>query len=283
MGDLGKVFVMMRLIAGATAAFLVFSGYQPAKAADTTRMAFAPSTMDGYIVTVKGNILASPKYQGADPLSIIGYPSLSFRKAGETPKFSSPDDGIGFALYDQNRFSAGLVFRYKGGRYDGSDKDLRGIHDVRWTVESGGFVEAWAHENIRLRAELRRGFREKDGFAATLGMDWVKSFSGWTVAIGPRLAFADGSYMRHNFGVTARDAALNPRVWEYRAKSGLKSAGLYASATYQFNEAWAATIHGGYDRLVRSAANSPITTSLGSRNQVSFGLTVAYSFPVKGF
>jgi len=274
---------MLRLFAGAAAAIVVFLGASPSRAADTAKVAFAPTTMDGYIVTVKGNVLASNRWQGADPLSVIGYPSLSFRKAGEKPKFSSPDDGIGFALFDENRFSAGLVFRYKGGRYDGSDTALRGIHDVRWTVESGGFVEAWVHENIRLRAELRRGFREKDGFAATLGADLVKSFNNWTVALGPRLAFADGSYMRHNFGVTARDAALNPRVTAYQAKSGLKSVGLYASATYQFNQAWAATVHGGYDRLVGSAAKSPITTNIGSKDQFAFGLTLSYSFPVKGF
>lgn len=274
---------MLRWVACIVAAFIVFSGIRPSQAADTTKVAFQPTTIDGYIVTVKANARANPKWDGAGTMSAFAYPTLSFRKAGEQPKFSSPDDGIGFGVVDSAKFTAGPVFRYLGGRYDGSDKDLRGIHDSRWTVESGLFADAWLTPNLRARAEIRRGFRAKDGFAANLGLDLVNSFSSWTVALGPRLAFADGSYMRNHFGVTARDAFLNPRVTEYRAKSGLKSVGAYASATYQFNEAWAATLHGGYDRLVRSAAKSPITAKLGSRDQVTIGLTISYSFPLKGF
>lgn len=274
---------MLRLGACVLAAVLVFSGARPSQAADTTKVAFAPTTMDGYIVTIKGNVLASSKWDGAGVMSAIGYPTMSIRKVGEPRKFSSPDDGIGFGIVDTTVFTAGPVFRYVGGRYDGSDKDLRGIHDARWTVESGAFADYWITPNLRARAEVRRGFREKDGFAANLGVDLVNSFNSWTVAIGPRLAFADGSYMRNHFGVTARDAMLNPRVYAYKAKSGIKSVGLYASASYQFNEAWSATLHGGYDRLVKSAANSPITTRLGSSNQYTVGLTIAYSFPVKGF
>ncbi|HRK23593.1 MAG TPA: MipA/OmpV family protein [Beijerinckiaceae bacterium] len=274
---------MLRWVACFLAVLAIFAGHRPAAAADTTRVAFEPARIDGYIVTVKANAFASPKWQGAGVMSAIAYPTVSFRKVGEAPKFSSPDDGIGFGLLDNKVFTAGPVFRYVGGRYDGSDKDLRGIHDARWTLESGLFADAWITPNLRARAEIRRGFREKDGFAANLGLDLVNSFNSWTVALGPRLAFGDGSYMRNHFGVTARDAALNPRVYKYRAKSGMKSVGIYASATYKFSDTWSATLHGGYDRLVRSAANSPITARLGSTNQYTVGLTLSYSFPMKGF
>ena len=274
---------MLRRLVLIVSAVAGFAGLGSARAADTTKVAFAPTTMDGYIVTIKGNVLASSKWDGAGVMSAIAYPTASFRKASSTPKFSSPDDGIGFGIVDTQQFTAGPVFRYRAGRYDGSDKDLRGIHDARWTVESGVFADAWITPNLRARMEVARGFRQKDGFTANMGLDLVNSFNSWTVAIGPRLVIADGSFMRNHFGVTARDALLNPRVRQYTAKAGFKSVGLYASATYKFNDAWSATLHGGYDRLVASAANSPITTRLGSVNQGTIGLTVAYSFPVKGF
>lgn len=264
-------------------AFALAAGTLPAMAADTRSVAFAPTTMDGYIVTVRANAVASSRWEGAGTMSAIAYPTVSFRKAGTTPKFSSPDDSISFGIVDNNQFSIGPAFRYRAGRYDGSDKDLRGIHDARWTVESGLYADAWINQNLRARMEVRRGFREKDGFVANLGLDLVNSFNSWTVAIGPRLAIADGSFMRNNFGVTARDALLNPRVQAYTAKAGFKSVGLYASATYKFDEQWSATLHGGYDRLVSSAARSPIVKSIGSVNQMTVGLQLSYSFPVKGF
>lgn len=282
-GHIVKVFIMSRFRALVATAVFALAGLAPAQAADTTKVAFAPVTMDGYIVTIKGNVLASSKWDGAGVMSAIAYPTLSFRKAGEKPKFSSPDDGIGFGIIEAAGFSAGPVFRYRAGRYDGSDRDLRGIHDARWTVESGVYADAWLHPNVRARAEVRRGFREKDGFTASFGLDLVNSFNSWTVAIGPRLAVADGSFMRNHYGVTARDALLNPRVRAYTAKAGVKSVGLYASATYKFDDAWSATLHGGYDRLVSSAANSPIVTKIGSVNQYTIGLTMAYSFNFKGF
>ncbi|MCA0425274.1 MAG: MipA/OmpV family protein, partial [Proteobacteria bacterium] len=223
------------------------------------------------------------KWEGASMMSAIAYPTVSFRKVGTQPKFASPDDSIGFGIIENSQFSIGPAFRYRSGRYDGSDKDLRGIHDVRWTVESGIYADAWINENLRTRMEIRRGFREKDGFVANLGLDLVNSFNSWTVAIGPRLAIADGSFMRHNFGVTARDALLNPRVHTYTAKAGFKSVGMYASATYKFDEQWSATLHGGYERLVGSAARSPVVKSIGSANQMTVGLQLSYSFSVKGF
>lgn len=278
-----RFFAMLRLRSGLLSAATLIAGLLPATAADTRSVAFAPTTIDGYIVTVRVNAVTSPRWQGASLMSAIAYPSMSFRKASETPKFASPDDAIGFGIIKNDQFSIGPAFRYRSGRYDGGDKDLRGLHDVRWTVESGVYADVWINPNLRARGEIRRGFREKDGFTANLGLDLVNSFNSWTVAIGPRLAISDGSFMRHNFGVTQRDALLNPRLKPYVAKAGFKSVGLYASASYKFNEAWTATLHGGYDRLVAAAASSPVVKSLGSVNQMMVGFQLSYSFPVKGF
>ena len=99
----------------------------------------------------------------------------------------------------------------------------------------------------------------------------------FTSANGVR-AFADANGERG-----LKVFAVGAATAQAARKAGFKSVGLYASATYKFNDAWSATLHGGYDRLVASAANSPITTRLGSVHQGTIGLTVAYSFPVKGF
>ena len=64
--------VLTALVAGSTMA----------QAAD---LLFAPEPIQdssGWIVTVKGNLRVGPSYPGSDEFSFIGYPSLSFRRAG---------------------------------------------------------------------------------------------------------------------------------------------------------------------------------------------------------
>lgn len=272
---------MLRIAAIIIAALIVFSGVKPSSAADTRDIAFASTPIDTWIVTVKANAVAGPRWVGSDQFGFIAYPSMSFRRASEKPKFSSPDDGISIDGITMAGLSLSPVFRFKGGRSGKDHYELAGIHQTKWSIESGIQATYWIGENIRAKAEIRRGFRGKDGFEASFGADFVKSFGGWTVAVGPRLAIADASYMRYNFGVTAGDAMRNARVTEYKPAAGVKSVGAYASATYKFSESWATTVHGGYDRLVGNAAKSPIITKLGTTNQYMIGLTVAYSFPVK--
>jgi outer membrane scaffolding protein for murein synthesis (MipA/OmpV family) len=271
---------MLRLAVVGLAALFVILGIRPSPAADTRNIAYAPVPMDAWIVTVKAHVITSPRWTGSDEQGLFAYPSLSFRKASEKPRWSSPDDGITIDGMQMAGITLAPVFKYRAGRYDGQHRELRGIHDARWTLEGGVAASTWLGQNVRARVELRRGFRAKDGFEASFGTDFVKSFRSWTVAIGPRLAIADASFMRNHFGVTPLDALRNPRVTAYKPQAGIKSVGLYASATYDFNQTWSATLHGGYDRLVGQAAKSPIVTRLGSPNQYRIGLTLAYSFPV---
>ena len=272
---------MLRIAAIIVAALIVFSGIKPTSAADTRDMAFANVPMDSWIVTVKAHVVSQPAWTGSNAMSAFAYPSLSFRRANEKPRWSSPDDGITIDGMQMAGITLAPVFKYRAGRYNGSRPELFGIHDTKWTFEGGVAASAWVTPNIRARAEIRRGFRGKDGFEASFGADFVKSFRSWTFAIGPRVTLADASFMRNHFGVTHRDAFLNPKVTVYKPTGGLKSVGFYASASYDFNQAWSATLHGGYDRLVSKAAESPIIKNIGSPNQYKIGLTLSYSFPVK--
>lgn len=268
----------MRSIAAAT--FLTFAG--ASLAADQPAVN-APTPASGWIVTIKGNAVTGPRWDGADENGFMAYPSVSFRRAGTQPKWASPDDGIGFALVESGPFEFGPVARIRSGRYNGGDNRLIGIHDVKWTVEPGVFANVWFTPNLRARAEARHGFRSQDGFHANFGLDWVQTFDRFTFALGPRLEVADSKFMRTNFGVTARDAAWNPAVWTYAPGGGVKSYGVYSSLGYKFSDSWAATLHGGFNRLASEASSSPVVKRFGSANQYLIGLQFAYSFPVSGF
>ena len=233
----------------------------------------------GWLVTVNAKASVSPRYGGSDKYSAIGFPTLSFRRPGAPPTWSSPDDSLDYSLFSSGSFSAGPVVAYRGGRYDKGNPDLRGVHNARWTLEPGLFADVWVvPAQLRARFEARRGFREEDGFTGKIGIDWVIQKDRLTVAVGPRLDLGDGRFMRKNFGITSADTLANPRFATYRPTGGIVSAGLFGSLTYKYSDQWSMTLHGGWDRLQGQAAKSPIVTVSGNRNQFTFGAVLSYTF-----
>ena len=269
-------FASASLIAG-----VVFAGTTMAAGGSGTNG--VGSMPAGYLVTIKGNIIVTPDFPGAKTYGFVAYPSLSFRRADEAERFQAPDDGISIALWGDSRWSLGLVGRYQTGRYRNDDRKLYGIQDAKWALEPGLFGEAWAGDNIRLRGEIRYGFNGYSGLVGNVGVDYVQRIGKFTLSGGPRMAIAGSEYMDTYFGVTAQDALWNGRVTPYKADPGVKSVGVAAAATYQWNDQWATTVRGGYDRLVGAAAESPITRTLGSRDQFTVGASASYSFSLDGF
>lgn len=255
------------------------AGALPAHAADP--VSFLPPTLpSGWIVTLKGNLRAGPSYPGADDWSFIGFPSVSFRRAGTVERFSAPDDGLSFSFLDDSAFRFGVVGRFQGGRYLQDDRRLFGLEKIDWAVEPGLFVEYWPVEFLRARVEVRRGVNGHEGFVADLGLDLVQRFGALTVSAGPRLALGDSEFTQTYFGVTPVEAALNGQVTPYDPSGGITSVGANASASYNWSEQWSTTAFISYERLVGDAADSPIVRRFGSENQVGVGLTISYSFRV---
>ena len=256
----------------------LLAGSTVAQAADPL---FAPEPIQdssGWIVTVKGNLRVGPSYPGSDEFSFIGYPSLSFRRAGTVERFSAPDDGLSFSFLEDSAVRFGVVGRFVGGRYLQDNRELFGLEKIDWAVEPGVFVEYWPLEFLRARAEIRRGFNGHEGFVADFGLDAVQRFGAFTVSIGPRLALGDNEFTRTYFGVTPIEAALNGQVTPYRPSGGITSVGATGAVSYDWSPQWSTTAFVTYKHLVGDAADSPIVKEFGSEHQVGFGLTVSYSF-----
>ncbi|HEU0284431.1 MAG TPA: MipA/OmpV family protein, partial [Sphingomicrobium sp.] len=97
---------------------------------------------------------------------------------------------------------------------------------------------------------------------------------------GPRALFSDGRYQRAYFGVTPA-VALASGLPAYRPGGGIHGVAAASSLSIQFNPRWGLFGFGRYERLVGDAAKSPIVRELGSRNQLSGGVGLNYTFTVK--
>lgn len=239
----------------------------------------APAASNLWIVTLTGNLEAGPRFPGSDRFSLVGYPSLSYRRVNEPARFSAPDDGLSITLFENPWFRFGPVARFEGGRYFASERpQLFGLRDVRWSIEPGAFLEIWPVDRIRARVELRHGVHGHDGFVGNAGLDYVLPTGAFTFSIGPRIALGDSSFTDAYFSVTPAEAALNALVYPYRARGGITSVGGLGSVSYTWSPQWTTTVYAGYNRLVGDAGRSPITQRIGSPDQITVGARLSYSF-----
>ncbi len=260
-------------------ASLLAASVSTASAADLAP-APAPAPL---IVTLGVGPQVLPSFPGARTYRVWPIGTLAWHREGEPVPFTSPDDGFGVALLDLGWLKAGPVGRVLPRRgLSNGNGNFFGLHDVGWTLEIGGFTEVWLAPFLRTRLELRQGVNGHRGLDATVGIDGIAKYGALTLALGPRLTLGNSTFMNAYFSVTPAEALANGRVGPYQASGGVTSFGGVVSARYDFLPNLSATLYAGYERLVNSAAQSPIPNQLGSLNQWSGGAVLAYSFQVPG-
>lgn len=239
----------------------------------------APSTPAGWAVTVGLGPEALPSFPGARTYRVWPTGTIAWRGPDEPPPFTTPDDGFGIAILNLGWIKAGPVARFvpRRGLSDGNG-NFYGLHNIPLTAELGGFTELWLAPFLRTRLELRNGINGAQGLDANVSIDGVARFGAFTFSIGPRMALGDTQFMNAYFSVTPAEAAANGRVTPYQATGGVTSYGGLTALKYDLSPAWSVTTFGGYQRLVNSAAASPIPNRLGSNNQFSAGAVLAYTF-----
>ncbi len=237
----------------------------------------APAT--GWQITVGIGPQLQPAFPGARAVAVWPIGLLDLRRPGEARPFSSPDDGVGLSLLDYGWIKAGPVGRLVPSRGTSNGNGaFYGLPYVGASLELGIFAELWFSEHFRARAEVRQAVSGHDGLDSNIAFDAIQKFGAFTFAIGPRIQLGDTQYMNAYFSVTPSQAIVNGRVAPYQAYGGFTSAGVLGSVKYDFLPTWSATAFGGYNRLVASAAASPVPNNLGSLNQYSAGLIIAHAF-----
>jgi outer membrane protein len=242
----------------------------------------SPSIPGDWTVTIGAQGKLMPEFEVADAYSISPVPIFSLRRSGKAARFRSPFDGASISVFDAGGFHFGPAAKFKGARKESDyPEELRGLGDVDWTIEVGAFAEYWFFDWFRTRAEVRRGFNGHEGIVADLSADVVKTFDErWTFSGGPRVTFADTKATAPYFGINPAQSALSG-LPVFDAKGGLYSIGAGLQATYQWTPQWEIRSYVEYGRLMNDPASSPLVTERGSRDQITVGLGVSYTFDVK--
>lgn len=220
-----------------------------------------------------------PKYPGADDYGLSPLFTGFVRREGAPIPFRTPDDGIGIGLLGRESVvDFGPLVQFQSER----DEDDVGaaVGDVDFTLEAGAFVNFNLSPNFRIRLEGQKGLGGHDGLVGTVAADFaVRGGNDTLFTIGPRLRLNDDDYAQDYFGVTPAVAAATG-LPVYDPDGGIRAVGAVAGITHQLSRSFGVYGYAGYDRLVGDAADSPIVTNFGSRDQFSAGIALFVSFSI---
>ena len=136
-------------------------------------------------------------------------------------------------------------------------------------------------ERVPMTAEGLKGLGGHKGVVGTVGADYIwRDGDRYVFSIGPRVLFSNSRYQRAFFGVTP-EAALASGLPAYRPSGGVHGVAAASGLSVQFDPRWGVFGFARYERLVGDAAKSPIVRELGSRNQLSGGVGLSYTFTIK--
>ena len=247
----------------------------------TAQDAELPKSGPGTIVTLGGYGIMTPKFEGAKHQELAFKPAFGFRKPGARVWLDLPNDGLEYEFVETDNFRAGAVGNIRFQRDTNSlVRGFKRIRNVDLSVEAGGFAEFWPSDWLRTRVEVRDGVIGANGIVADLSADFVwKPTARWTATAGPRVSFADQTFMDEYYSIDAAQSATSGLA-QYKADAGLRSYGAGVSARYKWSDAWTTMGFVEYTRLAKNAADSPLIDDRGSPDMFTVGIGAKYSFHV---
>ncbi|MCX8996342.1 MipA/OmpV family protein [Rhizobiaceae bacterium BDR2-2] len=231
-----------------------------------------------WALTLGGTGFVGPKFEGSKKSSFQFSPIISLGKQGEGPRYVSRNDNASVSLFDQGAFRAGIAGKLVMPRDADDERELQGMRDIKLGVELGGFAEVYPTENLRVRGEVRQGFRSHHGVVADVAADaFVDVTPNIRVSAGPRIRFASADYFDHYYGVSAAQAASGgPSA--YNPGGGVHSVAVGGAIDWKPTDRFTASSFVEYRRLTGPAADSSLVRERGSANQFVVGLSASYKF-----
>lgn len=278
-GDMSKIMWW-----GWLAAVLVVAGTPDARAQTPSPMAewqysagvplrsMFEDTTPQWQVEVGAAGAVQPLYPGAGKYRFEPGPDFDIRY--KDLAFFSVGEGLGVNLLQDKTYRIGAALGIDTGREADSATRLHGTGDIGYAPVPKLFAE-YVIFPVVLRADVRRALGGVDGWAGDLSA-YMPVFGTKTffVFVGPTVSFADDTYERHEFGISASQH-LRSGLPRYDATGGLQSAGVGSNMSWLVTDHW--ILEGGISaqRLLDGAAHSPLVQE---RLQYDTFLTIGYEF-----
>lgn len=184
------------------------------------------------------------------------------------------EDGSGASAewVDTPLWHLGTSLGVDSGRTSADDPRLAGLPDLRRTLRGKVYARRELGPRWSLSLHADQDLLGRGG-GATAGMDLGYGrfvAPGLRAGVGGGLTWADGRYMRAQFGIPS-DVALRTGRPAWDAAAGLRDLHLGVSAQWAVSGAWFGFASLNTSRLMGDAAGSPLTTRRNGAS-LAFGL-----------
>lgn len=257
--------------------------------ATVSTSAYAREVPEGWQMALGAGLLMNPAFRGAKDyqLSLLPYIRINYGDKF----FASMHEGAGFNLIQTNSITAGPIVRYRFSRKEsdgtspfriaGSDTNaLQGLGDVDGAFEPGAFIN-YRFRPFSVELEVRRGFGGHEGWVSDINLNYSTMlfwFGKRTIFnIGPRANLVSDNHNEAYYSINSVQSAQSG-LPVYNASGGFLSYGVGASGIVAMTRKLSMVLFAGYDRMAGDAANSPLVSIRGSKNQATLGLFLAYQF-----
>lgn len=219
----------------------------------------------------------APAAPGLDRYRVQGGPGIDIRYKNRF--FLSTGEGLGMNLFSFRHISFGTAISYDLGRSPHLDGEaLSGLGTIHPAPELKVFATTVLTEGfpLTIRVDIRKQLGASFGYIGDVGayMPMPGSSKTFSWFLGPTVTLADARYMNTYFGVSHAQAASS-KYHYYHAHGGFRSAGVGMSANYFVTPHVIINLNAAYERLLGSAAKSPITQTV---NEGVVSLSAMYKF-----
>lgn len=221
---------------------------------------------------------SAPRFEGAKGRIFSASPLISLGRAGSQVRFTSRNDNMSFSILDVGSLRAGPVGKIVWGRSSGNADELNGLDSVKRGFEAGGFAEVYPTDWLRVRGEVRRGFRSHSGVVTDVFVDAFQDVTPTVrISAGPRLQVGSAKYLDAYYGVTPAESARSG-LRPYKPDTGLSAVGVGGEIKWRITDAITTSAFGEYRRLMGPAKDSSLVRDRGSANQLMLGVSATYRF-----
>ncbi len=188
-------------------------------------------------------------------------------------------------LLNSDEWHLGPQIVFRRGRDSDVDNDVvKRMREVDDEVEIGLFVgKTWrlTPNDQRHKFALRADYASGEGEFGTITANyWLPVSPRLVLNFGGGLAYGSSKWTNNYFGISGSDIALYPSLGgqAYNAGSGLYDFRLNAGLIYHINRNWHVGAGFRYSQLQGDAADSPIVTEHGNKDQFIFGAAIGYAW-----
>ena len=228
-----------------------------------------------------------PEFEGSNDFRTIPLPS--FKYENEWLELKPSKLGLEADFFPSEKFDFGPIVRYGSGRNDRREVDdpvvslLEKVDDAMefgFSFSGGVPIDIIGIDDpgiIATRIEVIHGLNSGHGGTTVEGaLRFVRPLSNSFTMVGSvSLTWASSDYQKAFFSITPEDA-VRSGLPEFQADAGLKDIGFSVAGRYKFNQRWRSSLVLQIKRLVGDAADSPVVSIRGSRDQPFMGVNLEY-------